>query len=46
VQLRGVPYGSGEGRSKKAAEQGAAREAWKRLQHEASAAVGDGGNNA
>jgi ribonuclease-3 len=34
VQLRGEVYGTGEGRSKKAAEQAAAREAWNRLQLE------------
>jgi ribonuclease-3 len=34
VLLRGEPYGSGEGRSKKAAEQAAAREAWARLDRE------------
>jgi len=36
VLLGGVPYGDGEGRSKKAAEQAAARIAWERL-HEGSA---------
>jgi ribonuclease-3 len=35
VSLRGEVYGTGEGRSKKAAEQAAAREAWTRLQREA-----------
>jgi ribonuclease-3 len=42
VLLRGEVYGTGEGRSKKAAEQVAAREAWQRLQLEAvdTAAVG------
>ena len=35
VQLRGRTYGTGEGRSKKAAEQSAARQAWERLQREA-----------
>jgi ribonuclease-3 len=35
VSLRGEVYGTGEGRSKKAAEQAAAREAWARLQREA-----------
>jgi ribonuclease-3 len=35
VQLRGRTYGTGEGRSKKAAEQRAARQAWERLQQEA-----------
>jgi ribonuclease-3 len=34
VLLGGAPYGSGEGRSKKAAEQAAARIAWERLQDE------------
>ncbi len=34
VLLRGVEYGSGEGRSKKAAEQAAARVAWERLDRE------------
>jgi ribonuclease-3 len=34
VQLRGVTYGDGEGRSKKAAEQAAARVAWQQLQDE------------
>ena len=34
VTLRGTPYGEGEGRSKKQAEQAAAREAWQRLQAE------------
>jgi ribonuclease-3 len=37
VTLRGAPYGDGEGRSKKQAEQAAARAAWERLQAEASA---------
>jgi ribonuclease-3 len=36
VSLRGEVYGVGEGRSKKAAEQAAAREAWARLQREAA----------
>ena len=36
VLLRGEVYGTGEGRSKKAAEQAAAREAWARLQREAA----------
>ena len=36
VLLGGVPYGEGEGRSKKAAEQAAARVAWERL-HEGAA---------
>ena len=35
VTLRGTPYGEGEGRSKKQAEQAAARAAWQRLQDEA-----------
>ena len=35
VLLRGVEFGSGEGRSKKAAEQAAARAAWENLQAEA-----------
>jgi ribonuclease-3 len=34
VTLRGEPYGKGEGRSKKQAEQAAARAAWQRLQSE------------
>jgi ribonuclease III len=34
VTLRGEPYGEGEGRSKKHAEQAAARAAWQRLQAE------------
>jgi ribonuclease III len=34
VLLKGVAYGEGEGRSKKAAEQAAARVAWQRLQEE------------
>jgi ribonuclease-3 len=45
VLLRGEVYGTGEGRSKKAAEQVAAREAWERLQlgvaDAATAGVGD-----
>jgi ribonuclease-3 len=40
VRLRGDVYGSGEGGSKKAAEQGAAREAWERLQAEAGELAG------
>jgi len=40
VLLRGEPYGTGEGRSKKAAEQAAAREAWARLQAERADAAG------
>jgi ribonuclease-3 len=35
VYLRDEEYGAGEGRSKKAAEQAAARIAWERLQDEA-----------
>jgi ribonuclease III len=53
VQLRGTIYGEGEGRSKKAAEQAAARVAWQRLQDEgaepqpaASAVTGTGGGDA
>ena len=50
VTLRGTPYGDGEGRSKKQAEQAAARAAWQRLQAEnatdepafASSAAGEG----
>ena len=42
VLLRGEVYGTGEGRSKKAAEQAAAREAWSRLQHEAVERRGTG----
>ena len=34
VVLGGKTYGSGDGRSKKAAEQAAAREAWERLRQE------------
>jgi len=34
VQLHGVMYGEGDGRSKKAAEQAAAQVAWRRLQEE------------
>ncbi len=37
VTLRGEPYGQGEGRSKKQAEQAAARAAWQRLQEDHSA---------
>ena len=40
VYMHGEPYGSGRGRSKKQAEQAAARQAWTRLLAEAS--VGDG----
>ena len=46
VQLAGTVYGSGEGRSKKAAEQGAAREAWQRLQRDAPAVPVEGGTDA
>jgi ribonuclease-3 len=35
VSISGMPYGAGEGRSKKAAEQAAARIAWERMQEEA-----------
>ena len=42
VLLRGVVYGEGEGRSKKAAEQAAARVAWQRLQEEHAAVTGMG----
>jgi ribonuclease-3 len=38
VTMRGTPYGVGEGRSKKQAEQAAAREAWQRLQAESDSA--------
>jgi ribonuclease III len=34
VSIAGTPYGTGEGRSKKAAEQAAARSAWERLEAE------------
>jgi ribonuclease-3 len=44
VRLRNEEYGSGEGRSKKAAEQAAARVAWERLQGEASSASPDRGD--
>jgi ribonuclease-3 len=44
VQLRGRTYGRGEGRSKKAAEQSAARQAWERLQREAREATERGRN--
>ena len=37
VTLRGEPYGEGEGRSKKQAEQAAARVAWERLQAQSAA---------
>jgi ribonuclease-3 len=46
VQLRGRTYGTGEGRSKKAAEQSAARQAWERLQEEARAATTERGHGA
>jgi ribonuclease-3 len=39
VYLRNEQYGAGEGRSKKTAEQAAARVAWERLQDEGSASV-------
>jgi ribonuclease-3 len=42
VLLRGEVYGEGEGRSKKAAEQAAARIAWQRLQEEHAAVTGMG----
>jgi ribonuclease-3 len=42
VLLRGEVYGEGEGRSKKAAEQAAARVAWQRLQEEHAAVSGSG----
>jgi ribonuclease-3 len=41
VFLRDEEYGAGEGRSKKAAEQAAARIAWERLQREANGASSD-----
>jgi len=44
VSLRNEEYGAGEGRSKKAAEQAAARIAWERLQGEASSASPDRGD--
>jgi len=44
VHLRGEQYGAGEGRSKKAAEQAAARIAWERLQGEANRASSDRGD--
>jgi ribonuclease-3 len=40
VLLRGEPWGNGEGRSKKQAEQGAARMAWRRLLEQKSAEPG------
>jgi ribonuclease-3 len=46
VVLGGRTYGSGEGRSKKAAEQAAAREAWERLRHETEHPAADGGIDA
>jgi ribonuclease-3 len=42
VLLRGEVYGEGEGRSKKSAEQAAARVAWQRLQEEHAAVSGTG----
>jgi ribonuclease-3 len=44
VHLRSEEYGTGEGRSKKAAEQAAARVAWERLQAEAIGASPDRGD--
>jgi ribonuclease-3 len=44
VFLRNEEYGAGEGRSKKSAEQAAARIAWERLQGEASSASPDRGD--
>jgi len=44
VYLRDEEYGAGEGRSKKAAEQAAARIAWERLQGEAIGASSDRGD--
>jgi ribonuclease-3 len=44
VYLRDELYGTGEGRSKKAAEQAAARVAWDRLQGEANGASSDRGD--
>jgi ribonuclease-3 len=46
VQLRGRTYGTGEGRSKKAAEQGAARQAWEALQREARESTTERGRDA
>jgi ribonuclease-3 len=46
VVLGGATYGSGDGRSKKAAEQAAAREAWERLRHETEGPAADGGIDA
>jgi ribonuclease-3 len=46
VQLRGRTYGTGEGRSKKAAEQGAARQAWEALQREARESTTERGPDA
>jgi ribonuclease-3 len=43
VSLRNEEYGAGEGRSKKAAEQAAARVAWQRLQGEAIGATPESG---
>ena len=44
VSLRNEEFGAGEGRSKKAAEQAAARVAWERLQAEAIGATPDRGD--
>jgi ribonuclease-3 len=46
VLLRGEVYGTGEGRSKKAAEQAAAGEAWRRLQHEMQPSAAKGVHDA
>jgi ribonuclease-3 len=46
VLLRGRTYGTGEGRSKKAAEQDAARQAWERLQRESRSATRERGGDA
>jgi ribonuclease-3 len=46
VQLQGRTYGTGEGRSKKAAEQDAARQAWERMQRESRGATRERGGNA
>ncbi len=46
VLLRGEVYGTGDGRSKKAAEQVAAREAWERLQLEAVETAAAGAKDA
>ena len=45
VYLRGVAHGVGQGRSKKLAEQAAARQAWARLGDE-DAVLGSGGPDA